>query len=403
MPGLSAVAQNDTLEYRHRPFQFTFMFPPFSSNGADNVNIINDVSLNLFVGVSGGVEIFEAGSFINVDRFYVKGIQLAGFGNTVGGTMDGLQWAGFYNVVGTRANGLQAAGFTNVVGSGMNGIQAAGFANVAGAFMNGIQGAGFINISGGAMKGIQAAGFMNIAEASDKGIQAAGFGNISGEGTTGFQGAGFLNVAERVKGLQAAGFLNVAGHVKGVQLSGFINVCDSIDGVPIGVISVVKKNGYRKLALSVSEVQYANLSFRLGVRQFYNIFSFGKPFGPGGRWMYGWGAGTEVDLTGKSMLNIEGIIHHEFWIPNPENRYFFYSDRTNLYNSARFLFGWETDNRISLHLGPTFNVAVAHTRADLSPRAWHEIAPYAIFNRTADNYRETNVQMWFGLMGEIRF
>ncbi len=71
--GQSAQAQSDTAAYEHRPFQFTFIFPPLSTNGVDNVNIINDVSLNLFLGVSGGVEAFEAGAFINVDKYYVEG------------------------------------------------------------------------------------------------------------------------------------------------------------------------------------------------------------------------------------------------------------------------------------------------------------------------------------------
>jgi len=82
--GQLTYAQQDSVEYIRRPFQFTFMIPPLSTNGVDNVNIVNDISLNLFLGVSGGVGIFEAGSFINIDRFFVEGIQLAGFGNSVG-------------------------------------------------------------------------------------------------------------------------------------------------------------------------------------------------------------------------------------------------------------------------------------------------------------------------------
>ena len=35
----------------------------------------------------------------------------------------------------------------------------------------------------------------------------------------------------------------------------------------------------------------------MGVKRLYNIYSFGKPFGPGSRWMYGGGLGTEIDLT----------------------------------------------------------------------------------------------------------
>jgi len=77
-------AQDDTTAYERRPFQFTFLFPPLSTNGARNTQIVNDVSLNLFLGVSGGVEAFEAATFINIDQYYVHGAQLAGFGNTVG-------------------------------------------------------------------------------------------------------------------------------------------------------------------------------------------------------------------------------------------------------------------------------------------------------------------------------
>lgn len=46
-------AQGDTTSYERRPFQFTFLFPPLSTNGAINGHIVNDVSLNLFLGVSG--------------------------------------------------------------------------------------------------------------------------------------------------------------------------------------------------------------------------------------------------------------------------------------------------------------------------------------------------------------
>ncbi len=74
--------------------------PPYSTNGRDNENIINDVSLNLFTGRSGGVNAFEAGGFLNIDKYFVKGVQLAGFGNIVGDNVSGIQLAGFGNIVG---------------------------------------------------------------------------------------------------------------------------------------------------------------------------------------------------------------------------------------------------------------------------------------------------------------
>jgi hypothetical protein len=383
----SLQAQQDSTMYERRPFQFTFLFPPLSTNGAKNARIVNDVSLNLLVGVSGGVEAFEAATFINIDQYYVNGFQIAGFGNTVGGSAAGVQLAGFYNVT----------------GSGVGGFQGAGFVNVAGGKVTGVQGAGFVNVAGDSLEGFQGAGFINIAGGTRNGVQAAGFGNVSGGSDTRFQGAGFINVADEVKGAQLAGFINVAGQVKGAQVSGFLNICDSIEGVPLAFISVVKQNGYRKFGFTVSEVQYANLTYKMGVRHLYNIYSFGKPFGPGSRWMFGGGLGTEVGLNGNMVMNIEGTVHQELWIGHPASSDFLTIDRLNIYNSVKFLFGWEMDNRVNLHIGPTFNVSVAHTNPDMGTMPWNEIAPYSFYNHTGNNYDQTCVQMWVGLQGSVTF
>lgn len=419
LAGHPAVAQIDTADFERRPFQFTFLFPPLSTNGIDNGRIVNDVSLNLLIGVSGGVEKFEAGGLVNIDRYYVDGFQIAGFGNTVGGHVKGAQLAGFFNVNGAHFQGLQGSGFVNVAGAGVGGVQATGFVNVAGKEVEGFQGSGFANVAGknvtGAqvtgfvnvaadtLNGFQGAGFLNVSGASLKGVQASGFGNVCGPGEIPFQGSGFFNVADEVNGAQVTGFVNVAGQVKGVQVAGFLNICDSIEGVPIALISVVKQNGYRNLGFSVSEVQYINLSYQMGVKQLYTIYSLGKPFGPGSRWMFGGGLGTRLELSEKTMLHIEGTVHQELWIGNSVNPYFLYIDRLNLYNSVKFMFGWEMQERVSLLIGPTFNVSVAHSNPDMGMLPWHEIGPYSIFNRTSNNFNQTNVQMWFGLQGSIRF
>jgi len=348
-------AQPDSTRYQRRPFQFTFLFPPLSTNGTKNAQIVNDVSVNLFLGVSGGVEVFEVAGFLNVDNYYVNGAQLAGFGNTVG------------------------------------------------ASVNGAQVAGFVNVAGDTLEGFQGAGFINVAGAANKAVQTAGFGNVIGGGTTHFQGAGFFNVAEEVHGAQVAGFLNVAGNVKGAQVAGFLNICDSIDGVPLAFISVVKKNGYRKIGFTASDVQYANLSYKMGVKKLYTIYSFGKPMGPMSRWMFGGGLGTEFDLSEKMVFNIEGTVHQELWIGSTGSPYFLHIDRLNLYNSLKFLFGWNMDEKVALHLGPTFNVSVADSNSDMGQMAWSEIPPYSFYNHTSNNYEQTNVQMWVGLQASIHF
>jgi len=418
-----AWGQPDSADYLRSPMQITFLFPPFSTNGMDNANYVNDLSLNLFVGVSGGVDGVEVGGFINVDRFYVNGFQAAGFGNTVGGSVEGVQLSGFYNAVGgdfryvqgagfvnvTGGNqaGIQGAGFANVVGNDVYGFQGSGFINVAGGRVTGIQGAGFMNVSGDTTTGLQASGFMNVAGNFNKGIQVSGFGNVAGNGKVTVQGSGFLNVADEVSGLQAAGFLNKAGFVRGVQAAGFINICDSIDGVPIAPISIVKHGGYHSFELAASETQYISASFRLGIPRFYTIYSFGKPSGPSTRWMYGAGIGSQLDLSGRSFLNVELMAEQELWIGDSRTApYPVYQSRLNMNNQLRISYGIGLGNFAELFIGPTLNLSVAHTHpADDVYIPWEPIAPdWAFVDMTYEStYHQLNYAFWIGLRGGIRF
>ncbi len=418
---LNSFGQTDTLDYETSPFQLTFLFPPFSTNGMDNANYVNNVSINLFAGVSGGVDGIEMGGFINVDRFFMSGIQLAGFGNTVGGYADGIQMAGFYNAVGGdvryvqgagfvnvtggKQDGLQGAGFMNVVGRDLFGFQGAGFANVVGGKMIGIQGAGFMNVTGGETMGLQGAGFVNVAGNFKNGVQAAGFGNVAGNGTVNLQASGFFNIADEVDGAQLAGFINRAAYVKGLQAAGFINICDSIDGVPIAFISIVRKNGYRKLEIAASETQYANLSFKMGIEKFYTLYSFGKAFGPSTRWMYGAGIGSQLSISERSFLNIEATTEQELWIGDNRAPWFVYQTRFNSLNQLRIAYGRSLGNFADFFIGPTFNVSVAHTHpADDVYIPWEPVQPnWAFYDNTYNNYHNTNVSFWVGVRGGLRF
>jgi len=394
---------DESEDYETRPFQMTFMFPPFSTNGIDNARIVNNLSLNLFTGVSGGVDGVELGGFINVDRFFVRGFQAAGFGNTVGGSVDGLQFAGFYNANGGNVRYVQGAGFINVTGGHQYGLQGAGFGNVVGGNLGGFQGSGFFNVAGGSVTGLQAAGFINVAGGFSQGVQAAGFGNVSGNGPVNLQAAGFFNVADSVQGLQAAGFINVAGTVEGVMAAGFINVCDSIDGVPIGFINIVRKNGYRSLELSVSETQYASVSFRMGVERLYTIYSFGKPFGPTDRWMYGFGLGTQFGLGEKMFMNVEAMANHEI-IFEPSTGFpdfgIFYHPPLNMHNQLRVMIGSDLGNFAQWFVGPTLNVGLAYTDElyNIDP-----LAPGWAVSFTSGNRREIETSLWIGARGGIRF
>ncbi|KPL26409.1 MAG: hypothetical protein AMS23_01895 [Bacteroides sp. SM1_62] len=396
-------AQKPTPELERKPFQLTFMFPPLSTNWVQNSKTINSVSLNLFVGNAGGVDGVELGGFINTINYHVKGFQGAGFGNVAGRSVDGAQLAGFFNINGTDTRYLQGSGFLNISGGSFEGAQLTGFMNVVGRDARGFQGAGFGNISGEQIHGAQAAGFFNVAGKYSRGAQLAGFLNLAARGRTNAQLAGFFNYGEIISGTQMAGFCNVGGHVKGLQMAGFLNVADSLDGIPIGLINVVVKNGYRKFEFSVSESQYINFSYRMGVRKFYNIYSFSNPAGPGSRWLFGFGLGGELDMNEKVMMNLEAVVNQELWIAEPAVTRFLHIDRLNLLNQFRVLFAFNPSERVSLFVGPTFNVAVAESNPDIGYLSWQEIGPnWAFFNKTYNNVARTNVKMWIGIMGGVR-
>jgi hypothetical protein len=412
IPGTLAAQQDYRESMEHQepellqsPFQLTFLVPPLSTNGIRNSRTENKVSLNLFIGNSGAVNGLELGGFLNTINHNATGLQIAGFGNVVGKTSNGAQLSGFLNINGRNAEKFQGAGFMNVAGGNLTGVQAsgflntvrgtvkgaqlAGFANVSGKAAGGFQGSGFINVSGGEFEGGQVAGFMNVARTISHGAQLSGFANIAGKGTV---------------QTQVSGMFNIASHVRGVQVAGFLNICDSIEGIPVAFISVVKKNGYQRFEFSMNEVTYAKLSYKMGVRHLYTIYSFGKPDGPGHRWMYGAGFGAEFDLNEKTVINPEIEVSQEIWFADPLMERFISNDRLNLHNQARINFGWEFQEHLTLFVGPTLNVAVSTTLPQEGYRSWYPIAPvWTLYNHTSYNYTRTNVSIWFGINGGLRF
>lgn len=403
MQATAKSQEPDLPEMQVSPFQLTFLIPPLSTNGIKNSKMINRVSINLLIGNSGGIDGFETGTLLNSVNQNVSGFQLSGFGNIVGGSLQGCQLSGFLNINGGNTSAFQGAGFLNLTGNDMKGAQIAGFTNLTGGNNGGFQGAGFINITN-SLIGAQAAGFCNIARETSRGAQVSGFINITHAGSVNSQLAGFINIGHTINGIQASGFLNKANYVKGVQVAGLMNICDSIDGVPVGIINVVKKNGYRRIEFSVSEVKYANISYKMGVRRLYNIYSFGKPKGPGNRWMFGFGLGTEMNLAAGMLLNLEAETNQELWLADTGTGNILDADRLNMYNQIRVNFGWKIPERAVLFIGPSFNVAVSDSWTDEGMRSWHPIAPsWTVYDHYSGNARRTNVSIWFGINGGIRF
>ncbi len=249
----------DTL---YRPFQISFL-PFIGTNHRLSGNVINNVSINIIGGYALGVNGLEIGNVFNLIRRDVSGLQMAGVVNLVGRDVSGLQMAGTVNVVGQNVSGLQMAGTVNVVGRDVSGLQMAGVVNVAGHDLK-------------------------------RGLQMAGTTNI---------------VLNTLSGTQISGLFNYATiHKRGLQL-GFINYADSSGGTPIGFMSYVRKNGYRRLEFSTDELNYFNVSIKTGVRRFYNIFTFGYSFLEADKpyLSVGYGLGTAFELGKNWAINIDAI------------------------------------------------------------------------------------------------
>ncbi|RDB04184.1 STN and carboxypeptidase regulatory-like domain-containing protein [Runella aurantiaca] len=279
----------DTL---YRPFQVSLL-PFIGTNHVMSGNVVNSMSFNIIAGYSLGVNALEVGGFANLVRWNVHGAQFAGFANLVGRNVYGVQASGFANAVLKNVEGMQLAGFANATGGNHSGVQVAGFANLTGQnFYNGFQSAGFASVTMGKMYGWQMSGFANVTLGNMHGWQISGFGNVA---------------LRKFRGVQISPFINYATiHEKGLQL-GVFNYADSSGAVPIGIFSFVRRNGYRRFEISTDELNYANLTFKTGVRRLYNIVTIGGSFGIADKPLYtfGYGLGTAINFGRGWMTNFD--------------------------------------------------------------------------------------------------
>jgi hypothetical protein len=391
-----------------RDFQLSII-PYFGTEGRNAANYRYNFSLNLFAGVTGGLEGIEAGGFMNINTGSVKGAQFAGFGNLVHGDMEGFQGSGFMNLIhgNTRAfhgagfinfisgstEGFHSAGFINVFGGSSRSFTAAGFANVTGGHFEGFLGSGFANVTGGNVKGFQGAGFANVTGGRFEGFQGAGFANVTGNDSKGVHAAGFMNINRDFKGAQIAGFLNAARKVEGVQI-GFLNIADTVDGVPIGFLSIVKKGAYRQIEVSGSDVMHLGASFRIGVPAFYNIFSYGtRPFASETVHGFGYGIGTSISFSQYTGMQIEGHSTQlrQDWKWDDEH--------LDMLNELRITMGIRLAGRIELFAGPVLYNHIYKYQPENGIYG-SDLTSYTLDEKRWDDYVS---KWWIGARGGLRF
>lgn len=379
------IIEEEKTENTHKTRFAQVSVLPYLGATCRDENVSNVLSINLLWGLNGGVNGLEMGVLGNSIKKDVNGLQMASLFNTVGGNVNGMQSSGLLNISKGDINGFQGTGIFNL-GANIRGGQFSGIFNLS-KDMSGGQFAGISNIAAN-VNGIQGAGISNLSQGVN-GLQMAGISNSAKE-VKGAQVSGLVNLAKEVKGSQI-GFINVGKKVKGTQI-GFINIVDSIQGVPIGFINIVRKNGYNRLEVAGGETMYLTLGLKFGAKQFYNILQVGGHISPGS-WALGYGVGTVVPFNERWHGNVELVGMHvnegEAW-----------TQGLNLTGQFRFTLNYQIAKHLNVFVGPTFNVHTSQLYNPDTGKYGSTIMPYSFFDET---YGTTNVKMWVGVTGGVRF
>ncbi|MBO9573386.1 MAG: carboxypeptidase-like regulatory domain-containing protein, partial [Chitinophagaceae bacterium] len=314
-----------------RPYQAS-LTPGLSTNGKLNGQVINNFSLNVFGGYSGGTNGFELGGLFNIDKTNVQYVQIGGL----------------FNMVGGHVNGLQIGGITNTVLDSMRGVQIGGISNFVKRDMSGLQIGGVANVNTQNVNGLQIGGVTNIA-------------------------------AEEMNGVQIAGVVNYTKKLKGLQI-GVINIADTSEGYSIGLINIILK-GYHKLALYTNETITLNAAFKTGNSKLYSILLGGYNSVPHEKvWSFGYGLGSELTRGKRLTLNTELTCQHLYlgsW------------DYYNLLNRANLHLQYKFSKWFSVFAGPVYNVYVSNQDIHV-PGYKQDIIP------VHNNKFGSTVHGWFG-------
>lgn len=360
-----------------RPIQLTFLYP-LGTNGIESKYMINQFSINLLAGISGGTRGFEAGGLINADMGNYRGVQFAGLGNFVDGKFDGAQFGGLLNLNTGTNQGAFFAGLCNIQLKNHTGTQFAGITNIVSSNVEGAQFAGITNVVTSNLNGAQFAGIVNLTGGSSRGFQMAGIANIN---------------PKKYNGAQVAGILNFTRSLNGFQL-GLINVTDTVEkGTPFGFLSIVR-HGYHHLELEGNELFFANLSVKTGVSYLYNIFSIGyRPIQNKSYWGVTYGLGTYFPVANKLSMNFDLTATH---INEGES----WTDALNMVNRLKWNVGYRIHQHLELYGGISFNVALSQLKDEEGRTTGSALVPsYTFYDETI---RKTNVKMYPGFNLGIR-
>ncbi|AWG26390.1 LA_2272 family surface repeat-containing protein [Flavobacterium kingsejongi] len=291
------------------------LIPSIGTHGLMNAQMVNNFSLNLIGGYSGGVRGFEIAGLYNISKTNAEALQMAGLFNTVGGSVRGVQMAGIYNNAFGDLMGLQMSGIHNSVKGTQNGLQISGAYNSVGKNGRGMQ---------------LSAGYNNIRQ-SQAGMQLT---------------FGYNRVRENAYGVQMGSY-NYAGNLQGLQI-GLVNVTGSTSGYSIGLLNF-KKGGYKKVSFSSNEISDYNIAIKTGDNKFYTIIMAGKSerADEAKLFSFGFGFGKNIKLSKYIHYNPE-VSFQSLYLGNWGN--------INILRKIDSPFTFRILKGLSVHAGPSFTL-----------------------------------------------
>lgn len=264
---------------------------PVTTQGKNTVNYCYNFSLNALIGYTGSIKGCEIGGLVNVNKGDMSGFQAGGIGNVTGGDVNGMQTGGIFSYS-DNMNGLQVNGIASLNADGLKGVQVSGIAGI---------------------------------------------------------NSGDLN------GVQVAGIFNYTRELKGLQL-GLINVCDTNrNSLAIGLVSVAKEGLYQELSVSAADYLNIGVSYKAGVRHFYNIYTVGINFIDEPLWVAGLGFGHISEISPKYSFQPEIVCYAYFPVD-------LYQVRDTYITHIKFGFVREISPMFALSLAPSIYGALKSDR-----------------------------------------
>lgn len=374
------------------------LFYPIGTSWTKSKDKQFNLSLNLIGGYTGQIKGVELGTFFNINKYNMHGVQL-GLVNVNKGNMKGFQVGPGVNWIEGEGVGANFSGLFTYQRGRFTGFEFSWFVNVNGGDFRGAMGSHLLNYVKKDMYGIQWALGPNVVGGSSRGIQFSWTVNYTRDYFNGFQFGPFFNYAGTSDGIQA-GLINVAKKSGGFQV-GLINYSGDSSVVPIGLVNIVK-GGYNKLEIWSNELNVFNIALKTGGSKVYSIINVGgNPFNKNKWWSIGWGPGLHIQFSKRFYADIDDITS----LVSVNEPFSIGAGRTTITNQLRLTCGFQLTPKVALYLGPTLYTLFSNNNHIEFDGAYNAngviLAPN--FRTAYGKIGEFEFALWPGICGGIRF